>query len=57
MYTTDPDVPELERPTKASSVRTNITTKTCIKTPRNVTYGTLVCKTATVSGKMKKDDH
>ena len=55
MYFTDLDAPELERPTKASSVTTNIT-KTRIKTPRNVTYATLVCKMATVSGKNKKDD-
>ena len=55
MYSTDFDVSELERPTKASSVTTNIT-KTRIKTPRNVTYATLVCKTTTVSGKDEKDD-
>ena len=50
MYSTDLDVPELQRPTKASSDTTNII-KRRIKTPRNVTYATLVCKTATISGK------
>ena len=55
MYSTYFDVPELERPTKPSSATTNIT-KTRIKTPRNVTYATLVYKTATLSGKDEKDD-
>ena len=40
VYTTDPGVPELEWPTKASSVTH--------KNPGNVTYATLVYKTASV---------
>ena len=42
---TDLNAPEFERPKNASSVTTNIT-KTRVETPRNVTYSTLVCKTA-----------